>query len=159
MATVQIPVALTTPDSSGNAYAALVTGASTNIRELVPAFTKDVDGDWWGILVVPQDYSSAGAVIVSVAANATSGVTTMKVSSLPVANTESYDQALTAETQVDITVPGTAYDRKDQSFTLTPSLSAGDHLLVKVTHVGTATNDTLAVDTLMPACVFQYTST
>lgn len=159
MATVQIPVALTTPDSSGNGYAALVTGGSTNIRELVPAFTKDVDGDWWGLVVVPQDYSSAGAIILSLAANATSGVTTVKVSSKPIGNSASYDQALTAETQVDVTVPATAYVRKDQSFTLTPTLAAGDNLIVRVTHVGTATNDTLAVDTLLFSTVFQYTST
>lgn len=158
MATVQIPVLLTIPDSSGNAYAAALTGASTNIRELIPAFTKDVDGDWWGMVRVPQDYSSAATIILSLAANATTGVTTVKVSTKPISNTASYDQALTAETQVDVTVPATAYVRKDQSFTLSTTPAAGDDLLVKVTHVGTATNDTLAVDTLMPACIFQYTS-
>lgn len=132
--------------------------STANIRQVVAAFLKDVVGDWWGIVRVPQDYSSAGAVIVSLAANATSGVTTIGLASKVIANAAVYDQALTAETDVDVTVPGTAYTRKDQSFTLSTTPAAGSDILVRIRHNGTATNDTLAVDTLMFNAVFQYTS-
>lgn len=154
--TKQVPIPLTTVDSSGNGYAALI--ATSNIREVIGAFVKDVVGDWWGIVRVPQDYSSAAAVVISIAANATSGVTTMGMATKPISNAAVYDAALTAESDVDITVPGTAYTRKDQSYTLTPTVAAGDDLLVRIRHNGTATNDTLAVDTLLFNAVFQYTS-
>ena len=155
MATFQVPVPLTTPDASGNAYAAQVSTA--NIREVVAGFTKDVVGDWWGLVVVPQNYVSGAAVVLSVAANATTGVTTMGMATKNVANTGVYDAALTAETDQDVTVPGTAYTRKDVTFTLTPTVAAGDDLLVRIRHNGTAVNDTLAVDTLLFSAVFQYT--
>lgn len=154
--TKQVRIPLANPDSAGNGYAALVSTA--NIRALVAAFVKDVVGDWWGILRVPQDYSSGAAIVLSVAANATSGVTTMGVATKPVGNASAYDAALTAEADADISVPGTAYTRKDQSYTLTPTVAPGDDLLVRVRHNGTAVNDTLAVDSLLFDAVFQYTS-
>ena len=150
----QIQIPLSVPDSSGNGYAALV--STSNIRQVVPAFLKDVVGDWWGIIRVPQDYSSSGAVILAIAANATSGVTTLGLATKPISNAVAYDAALTAETDQDITVPATAYKRDDVTFTLTPTLAAGDDLLVRIRHNGTATNDTLAVDTLLFNAVFQY---
>jgi hypothetical protein len=153
----QIQVPLTAPGSADGSYAALV--STSNIREVVAAFQKDVVGDWWGIVRVPQDYVSAAAIVISIAANATSGVTTMGVATKPIANASTYDTALTAETDVDITVPGTAYIRKDQSYTLTPTVAAGADLLVRIRHNGTAGNDTLAVDTLLFNVVFEYTST
>lgn len=156
MATVQLSIPILGPDSSGNGYAALI--ATSNIRQVVAAFLKDVVGDWWGIVRVPQDYASAAAVVISIAANATSGVTTMGMATKPISNAAVYDAALTAESDVDITVPGTTYTRKDQSYTLTPTVAAGDDLLVRIRHNGTAANDTLAVDTLMFNAVFQYTS-
>jgi hypothetical protein len=155
-ATVPVPVNLTNPDAAGNGYANVLSTA--NIRVLIPAFLKDVVGDWWGTVRVPDNYSSAGAITFAIAANATSGVTTMGLASNPVANTEDFDAALTSETDQDITVPGTAYDRKDVTFTLTPTLAAGDLLLVRIRHNGTATNDTLAADTLMFDAVFSYTA-
>ena len=154
--TKQVPISLTTVDSSGNGYAGLVSTA--NIREVVAAFVKDVVGDWWGIVRVPQDYSSAGAIVLSLAANATTGVTTMGLATKVIANAAVYDQALTAESDVDVTVPGTAYTRKDQSYTLTTTPTAGADIVVRIRHNGTATNDTLAVDTLLFNAVFQYTS-
>lgn len=158
MATVQIPVALSVPDSSGNGYAALV--STSNIRELVAAFLKDVDGDWWGIVRVPQDYSSGGKIVLRIGANSTSGqVCTMKVSTSVKATAATWDAALTAETQVDTTLSTTAYRPSDVSFTLSTTPAAGSDLIVKITHVGTATNDTLAVDTLLFNAVFEYTST
>lgn len=154
--TKQVPIPLTTVDSSGNGYAGLI--ATSNIREVVASFLKDVVGDWWGIVRVPQDYSSAGAIVLSLAANATTGVTTMGVATTVIANAAVYDQALTAESDVDVSVPGTAYTRKDQSYTLTTTPTAGADLLVRIRHNGTAANDTLAVDTLLFNAVFEYTT-
>lgn len=144
------------PDASGNAYASLVVGST--MRILVPAFTKDVVGDWWGVLRIPADYASAGAVKLSIAANATTGVTTMGLASRVVANAAVYDAALTSEADIDVTVPGTAYTRVDATFTLTPTCAANADLLYRIRHNGTAGNDTLAVDTLLMQAVFTYTS-
>lgn len=155
-ATVQISIPLLGPDSSGNGYAALV--STSNIRQVVAAFLKDVVGDWWGIVRVPQDYSSTGKIILSLAANATSGVTTIGLATYVAADAVTYDAALTAETDQDITVPATAYKRKDVTFTLSTTPAGGSDILVRIRHNGTATNDTLAVDTLLFNAVFQYTS-
>lgn len=157
MAIAQIPVPLFEADASGNAYPALIAG--TVHRHLIPAFVKDVVGDWFGLVRVPQDYASGPKIVLSIGANATTGVTTMGVATAVPANAESYNPAAyTVETDVDITVPATAYLRKDQSFTLASGPAIGDDLLVRVRHNGTATNDTLAVDTLLFNCVFEYTT-
>jgi hypothetical protein len=154
VATIQIPVPLFVPDSSGNAYPALY-DASPH-RHLIPAFTLDVAGYWYGHVRVPQDYSSTPKVILSIGANATSGVSRLAVSSYTAADAESYDGTYTTETAQDITVPGTAYLRKDVTFDLTSGPAAGDDLIVRVDHEGAHANDTLAVDTLLFTCVFQY---
>lgn len=153
--TREVRVPLTVPDSSGNGYAALL--STTNIRELVAAFTKDVDGSWYGLVRVPQDYSSGPKIILRILANATSGVTRLNVYSSAKTDAEVVDAALTAETAQDITVPGTAYTLKDVTFTLASSPAAGDSLTVRIQHEGNHANDTLAVDTLLYEAVFQYT--
>lgn len=158
MATVQVPIQLTVPDSSGNGYASVVTGAGTNIRELVPTFTKSVDGSWWGIVRVPQDFNTTAKIIMSIAANATTGTAVVKVGSKNIANAASYDAALTQETAQNQAMPGTAYQRTDVTFTLTNAPTAGDDLLVQLQRTGTSGSDTLAVDLLMFNAVFQYST-
>lgn len=154
MATVQIPIPLFVPDSSGNGYPVLY-DASPH-RYLVPAFLKDVAGYWYGHVRVPQDYSSTPKVILSIGANATSGVSRLAVSSYTAADTESYDGSYTTETAQDITVPATAYLRKDVTFDITSGPAAGDDLIVRIDHEGAHANDTLAVDTILFSAVFQY---
>lgn len=156
MATVQIPIPLFVPDSSGNGYPVLY-DASPH-RHLIPAFLKDVAGYWYGHVRVPQDYSSTPVIKLSIGANATTGNTRLAVSTYTAADTESYDGTYTTETAQDITVPATAYLRKDVTFSLTTSggLAAGDDLIVRVDHEGAHANDTLAVDTLLFSTVFQY---
>jgi alcohol dehydrogenase YqhD (iron-dependent ADH family) len=154
--TKQVALPLNVPDGSGNAYASVVTGAGTNIRQLIPAFTKDVDGFWWGILRVPQDYASTPKIILAIAANATTGVTSLIVSTKIIANAASYDQALTAETVQDITVPATAWVRDDVTFTLSTTPAAGSDMVFNIEHNGSRTQDTLAVDTLLFNAIFQY---
>lgn len=158
MAVAQLPVHITTPDSGGNGYPALFAGSAH--RDQLPAFLKDVDGSWYGHVRVPQNYASGGKIVLSVAANATSGVTRLNVHTAPIADAESYNPAsYTSETAQDVTVPATAYLRKDVTWTLTPTLAAADDLLVRVQHDGAHVNDTLAVDTLLVGAAFEYTTT
>ena len=157
MATAYVPVPMTVPGSSGSAYPLLYAG--TNARYLVPAYAINVDSYWYGHIRVPANYSSTPAIIISLAANVTTGVATMEVSSAPPADGETYNVTYTSETDVDVSMPGTAYLRKDQSFTLTSGPAAGDDLVVRVGHIGTATNDTIAAPVLLMNVVFSYTTT
>jgi hypothetical protein len=154
VATIQVPIPLYVGDSSGNAYAAFYDANPQ--RYLIPAFLKDVAGYWYGHVRVPQDYANTPKIILSIGANATSGVSRLAVSSYAIADAESYDSTYTTETAQDITVPGTAYLRKDVTFTLTSTIAVGDDLICRIDHEGAHANDTLAVDTLMFNCVFQY---
>lgn len=154
MATYQISVNMNAPSSDGNAYPALI-DFSPN-RQIMPAFVKDVDGTWFGRVRVPQNYVGTPKIVLSLAANATSGVTRITVGTAAPADGETYDVTFTDETAVDTTVPGTAYFRKDVTITLATTIAAGDDLMVRVVHNGAHANDSLAVDTLMPETVFQY---
>lgn len=159
MATVQIPITLDTPDSSGNGYPALSTNNGfTNVRRVVAAFTKSVDGTWEGSMRIPQNYSSAGAVILSAVANATSGAVRWIVSTSVVAAGSSENATYTAETAQNITVPGTALLRFDTTFTLSTTPAAGSTLNVQVKRNGSNGGDTLAVDCLLWETIFQYTA-
>lgn len=158
MSIFQIPININAPSSDGNAYPALV-DFNPN-RQIVPAFVKDADGTWFGRVRVPQNYVGTGKIVLSLAANATSGVTRITVGTAAPADGETYDVAFTDETAVDTTVPGTAYFRKDVTFpssgSLATTIAAGDDLVVRIAHNGAHANDTLAVDTLMVEAVFQY---
>ena len=122
-------------------------------------FVKDVDGKIYGVVKVPPDYLSGGAIKMSIAANATTGVTRLVVGSKAVADGETLNPgSLTDETAQDITVPGTAYFRKVVSFTLTETLAASDLLIVEIYHNGAHANDTLAVNTLLFGAWLEYTS-
>lgn len=113
-------------------------------------FVLDVEGVIYGQVRVPPSYASGGVIRLSIAANATSGVTRLQVGTKAVADGESLNPgALTDESAQDVTVPGTAYLRKDVTFTLTESLVADDLLLVEIFHDGDHANDTLAVNTLL----------
>jgi hypothetical protein len=128
VATIQVPIPLYVGDSSGNAYAAFYDANPQ--RYLIPAFLKDVAGYWYGHVRVPQDYANTPKIILSIGANATSGVSRLAVSSYAIADAESYDSTYTTETAQDI--------------------------ICRIDHEGAHANDTLAVDTLMFNCVFQY---
>lgn len=155
MATVQIPIPLRVPDASGNGYPILYD--ANPHRHLLTAFLQDVAGYWYGHIRVPQDYAGTPAVKLSIGANATSGVSRLAVSSYRTADAASYDGTYTTEAAQDVTVPGTAYLRKDVTFSITTaSITAGDDLMVRVDHEGAHANDTLAVPTILFSAVFQY---
>jgi hypothetical protein len=121
-------------------------------------FVKDVDGKIYGQVRVPPGYASGGVIRLAIAANATSGVTRLGVGTKAVADGESLNPTLTDETKQDITVPGTAYLRKDVTFTLTETLAENDVLIVEIFHEGSHANDTLAVNTLLMGAWLEVTA-
>jgi hypothetical protein len=158
MAVAQIEITPRIPDSSGNGFPIFYN--ATPHRHLWYGFLKDVAGYWYGQFSVPQDYASGPKIIMSMAANATTGNTRLAVSSFRTANAATYDGTYTTETAQDITLPATAYLRKDVTFTITTaSIAIGDDISFRLDHEGAHANDTLAVDTLMSKAVFEYTTT
>lgn len=154
-----IPVRLDTPDSAGSGYPALTAlSGFTNVRRIVPAFTKSVDGTWEGSLEVPADYSSGGTIVLTWVANATTGNLRNRVGSQVVANGVNLDGTYTQETYLNTTVPGTAKQRFQTSFVLSTVLVAGSTLELQVTRNGTSGSDTLAVDALLMGCDLSYAS-
>lgn len=158
MATVRVPLPLTVPDSSGNGYAALVSG--TNLRDLFPAFTTGVDGFWYGSLDVPENYSSGGTFTLWVAANDTTGHASRWIVGSLARNTSAgwNASAYTAETAVNLTMATTAYEPASLSFTLSTTPVAGESLLFYVERNGTNAGDTLTVDAYLFKSVFQYST-
>ena len=152
MTTAKIPIDFRNPRFSslaGNSFWNVI--ALTNVDLGVWDFVKDVQGKIYGVVQVPKAINATpnAKVVLSIMANATSGVTSLIVSSKNLADAGSYNVTLTNETQQDITVPGTAYLRKDVSFTLTNAPAASDEIVVVASHEGQHANDTLAVDTLL----------
>lgn len=113
-------------------------------------FVKDLDGFIYGEVLVPSGVTNA-TLRAAVAANATSGVTRLALYAQAWADAETMFGSWNIGNPVssqDITVPGTAYTRKDVTWSLT-GLTGGDLLFVAVQHNGTHANDTLAVNTLL----------
>ncbi len=158
MATVQVALTPMVPDNTGNAYSTVIAGS--NIRAIFPAFAHDVDGAWWFKQRLPEDYNAAPTVIVRIGANSTAGqVSSMIVASVAVSTSVGWDaNALTAETVQDLTMSTTAYRPTDGTFTLSTSPAATQDLIVKITHNGARSQDTLAVDTLLFQAIFQYST-
>lgn len=161
--TVQTPVILDTADSGGNGFIALSTGFGfSNIRRAQPALPHSVLGFWEGSCRIPQNYGSAGTVIVSLVANNTLGAgkaARVRVSTAVVASGVSEDTAYTDEAYVNVSVPATANQRFDQSYALTTTPAAGSTLNVKVTRDGASGSDTLVgINCLVWETVFQYTT-
>lgn len=150
--TRRYPIHLHTPRSAtlaGNAF--WTVAALTDYDAGHWEFVKDVEGKVYGHVLVPAELADTpnAKVILSVAASATTGVTRLQVGTKDVADAESLNPSLIDETAQDITVPGTAYLRKDVTFTLTNAPAANDYLIVEVFHDGDHANDTLAVNTLL----------
>lgn len=145
-------------DASGNAYLALSpSNGFTNSRRVVPAFNALVVGTWDGSFIVPNNYGSAGTVVLSFVANAVVGALRVRVSSAVVAAGVSEDTAYTNEAYVNTTVPGTALQRFDVSFVLSTAPVAGSSLNIRVTRDGADAADTLGVSALLWNTAFRYT--
>jgi hypothetical protein len=167
MAVSNVPllVPMNTPDASGNGYPDLTTNHGfANLRAIIPYFTKSVDGTWQGSFPVPSNYASGGTVVLTGVANATSGAVRWQVLCGQTVNGSSADLTLTAETAQNVTVPGTANQAFDTTFTLagTTPTAGGAHpetFVVQVKRVGSNAGDTLAVDCGLLAATFLYTTT
>jgi hypothetical protein len=151
-ATTRVPIQLHTPRASslaGNSFWSVL--GLTNYDLGHWEFLKDVEGYVYGSVIVPTNVAATpnAKVILLIAANATTGVTRLQVATAPPADGETVNASFTTETAQDITVPGTAYLRKDVEFDLTNDPAAEDLLLVSVFHDGDHANDTLAVNTLL----------
>lgn len=161
--TTRFPIDLTTPGvatNAGNSFFNVTSlAAATPDFELGHwEFIVNVDGHVNGYVTIPNTIGAtpAAKIILTVAANATTGVSSLRVDARPIANdAESLDQALdtTVATQ-DVTMPTTAYHTKEVSFTLPTTgngfpVAAKDVLLVRIEHAGADANDTLAAPTLL----------
>ena len=153
--TRRIPVQIRSPQQASNAGNAFFNvQALTNQDFGCYEFVKDVVGNVFGVVSVPPeaDASPNAKIILIIAANATSGVTSLNVSTKCVAHdAESINVSFTDDTEQDITVPGTAYLTKKVTFSAGDLTNAApnDIIFVKIQHHGTAANDTLAVNTLL----------
>lgn len=151
--TVRIPIDFRNPRVStmaGNCFWTVL--ALTNVDLGIWQFVKDVQGKLYGVVTVPAGLAGtvAPAIVLSIGANTTSGVTSLNVATKAVAPTaESMNVALTSDTRQDITVPATARNNLAVTFTVgdLANIVANDILVVEVFHDGTQAADTLAIDT------------
>lgn len=158
--TRRVPVSLHTPasaTSAGNSFWSVLAMTDYDLGHW--EFVKDVGGKIFGHVLIPEGLAATGgSLVLHIAANATTGVTRLSVSTKAVADAESMQpSSLTTETSQDITVPGTAYLRKDVTFALTEALAEGGLLIVEVYHEGAHANDTLAQNTLLLGATLHVT--
>lgn len=148
-APLMVPVDLINPRIStlaGNAFADVI--ALTDHDMGLWRFVKDVEGRIYGRVRVPETRAAA-TIVLAIAVNATSGVSRWQVGYQRVADGASLNPAaLTDLTAQDITVPATAYNRKDVTFAL-GAVTAGEVVLLELKHDGAHANDTVAQDTLL----------
>lgn len=150
----QYPLAITAPSTDG--AASMVAVGTQTYHALDPS----TDGSWRFRGVVPDDYGSAAAIKVKVAANATSGIHRIGCDVLFGAEDEAINASETALTVQGITVPGTAYYIDTITFsTSLPTAAAGDVIHGRIWRDadGTGGTDSLAVNTLIAMVLFSYT--
>lgn len=155
--TIRLPLDLRNPQinaNQGNSFTNVL--GLTAYEASIWEFLKDVDGKIFGFVPIPANMAATpnAAIILSLAANATSGVTRFSVATARVADGATFNvSSITSETAIDTTVPGTAYFRKDVTFPASGNLAvtpvANDIFVVQIYHEGAHANDTLAVDTYL----------
>jgi len=157
----RIPIALTTPRSTTLAGNAFWTSIGLTAYDWGHwEFVKDVEGVIYGQVMIPPSIVPAATakIVYSIAANAASGVTRMNCSTKAIADAASFNPATLDDIVAqDVTVPATAYTRKDLTFNLASPPASGSLLVVKIGHEGTHTNDTLAVNTLLLGAYLELT--
>lgn len=150
--TVRLPITWLTPQVSanqGNAYftVAALTAWDAGHWELV----NGASGNLYGIVHVPNNLGATpnAAIYLTLAANAVTGAVRLQVleASVP-AGSSLNPAALTAETLITTTVPGTARQRFDVRYPATGNLAvtpaANDVLIVRLFRDGGNAGDTLA---------------
>jgi len=153
--TVRIPIDLRVPGSTVNAGNSFWTVEGLTAHDFGAwQFLPNVDGSVFGIAHVPKNIAGAPAakIVMILAANSTAGqITSMDaLTGAVAADAEVLDPgSLTSVGVVDVTMPTTAFETKEQSFTLVSQPSADDLLIVQIFHDGNKTEDTLAVNTIL----------
>ena len=154
--TVRIPIDLRAPGVTINAGNAFWTVDGLTAHDFGSwQFLPNVDGSVFGIAHVPKNIAvtpAAKIILILAANNALGEITSMNVLTAAVApDAESLNPgSLTGVGVVDITMPSTALETKEQSYTLAGAPSADDLLIVEIFHDGNKTEDTLAVNTILP---------
>lgn len=122
-------------------------------------YIKDVDGDVFGLVAVPQNMAATPNAKIILWLSHTGAVSTevtrMQVLADPVASTESIPTSMTGVEVRDLTFAATTADKTDEFiFPATGSMTAptaGDQLFVQVLHNGIHENDTLSQNTRLIA--------
>jgi hypothetical protein len=149
-ATHHLPLSCDSPDGTGNAFFQPIALSSWTAG--VYQFAPTVDGTVFCTIRIPATVAGSpnAAVILEWGANntaASKGVA-WTVSTGKFASGSTADISLTAETQQNISVPTTAYQRIDTTFpaasNIATAVAAGDELVVKIVRKGSdGVNDTL----------------
>lgn len=156
----QIPINLKNPRVStlaGNAVMQSI--AFTNVDLEVLLFLPNVQGHFYGISHIPSGYGTVttASVFFDLLADATTGVTSLQISTAAIADGESINTALTAITRQDITVPATALLTDQVTFAIATAPIADDLIIIDFFHDGTQAADTLAVNTLIVNAYMELT--
>jgi hypothetical protein len=149
MATVIKDIDLRMPDNTGDAFWLPLALTAHDMGAW--QFLENVDSSVYGFVTVPENLAGTpnASIELQLAANATTGVTSMNVLYSAIADGESFNPgSLTSVGIVDVSVPATAYLRKQQTFALT-GLVAEDMVIIEILHNGLKAEDTLAVPTLL----------
>lgn len=156
----RMPLLIDTPGGDGS-FPALTTDTDgfSNVRRYVMKFPDAALTTATGALQVPLDYGSGGKIRLRFAAAATSGAYNVRVSTSSQAAGETADASYTNEAYQSVTTPATTRFIKDVEFTLTPTISPGDVLTVKVTRdgAGASGTDSLTANLLLLGAELDYT--
>ncbi len=152
MAISKFPIVWGQPRSNSFAEQLSLTDHSPEVLTFI--HTGDVDSAYGGEAYIDEDVIgtdtiSAVSFKASIIANATTGNVRCGVGYNALADAESFNPgALTNATQQTIAVPGTAYLRKDISFTLTAGDFAKDDIVIVEFErfASNTTEDTLAAN-------------
>lgn len=153
--TVRIPIDLRAPGVTINAGNAFWTVVGLTAHDMGRwEFLNDVDGSVFGIAHVPKNMAAVPnpkIILILAANNALGEITSMDVLTAAVApDAESINPAsLVSVGVVDITMPSTINNTKEQSYTIAADPVADDLLIVEIFHDGNTGNDTLAVNTIL----------
>lgn len=153
MPTIYIPIDIRNPQVSlntGNSFFNVINLA--NVGDLgIWDFVKAVQGNLFGVCRLPPSINATpnAKIILTFMANAVIGNAVIQVGSKNINTSTSFNTALTLESPQTITVPVTAYERFDVTFSLTNPPNANDEMIIEILHNGTSGSETLATDLLL----------
>lgn len=157
--TRRVPIPLTVADSGGNGYAIFSLNQSfISVRQIIPGFPKSVDGTWSGVVDIPPDYSSGGAVVLRWTVNNNAGAVRWIVGSAVVADGSTFDKVYTNEAAQNVSAPALAGERVSTTFALSTTPVSGESLEVVIERNGANGADTCANDVMLWGCLFEYTA-